>query len=74
MKYETTPAQIALGKKLKELRIKKNLTFGQTGILLGKSKGYVHYIEAGKVNLTLKNIISFSELYKCKLSQIFKGI
>ena len=71
---QTTPLQIALGEKLRELRHARQLTLEQVADKLRKGKTDVSYIERGKRNITLKNMAAFAKLYKIKLAEMFEGM
>lgn len=54
---------LEIGKKLKELRIKKGLTQTEVGKIVGKSKETIYGYENGKNSLTASTLIQLLKLY-----------
>ncbi len=55
---------IALGKKIRQERIKKNLTIEELAEILGLSPSYMGLIERGQRGISIETL--------CKLSNVFK--
>lgn len=64
----------SLGKRLRALRLERNLT--QEAVAAGAMIDPKHYqaIEAGRVNITLASLVGISVALKMKLAALFNGI
>lgn len=58
-------------KKLKEIRIKNNLTYDQMANLLHISKTFYWQIENNKRRLFYKEAIAIAQIFKMKPDEIF---
>lgn len=67
MKFETFGINVA-----KE-RIKQNMSAYELSIKLGKDPSYIHKLEAGKINISLKMIILISETLNVPIETFFKN-
>ena len=61
---------ILFGKRLKELRLEKNLTQEQFAELSGLHKNYIGMVERGERNPSLKNIEIISKTLKIRISEL----
>ena len=66
MQFETFGLNVA-----KE-RIKKNLSAYELSLRLGKDASYIHKLESGKINVSLKMIIAISENLQIDICELFK--
>ncbi|MCR4672533.1 MAG: helix-turn-helix domain-containing protein [Lachnospiraceae bacterium] len=64
---------ISLGKRLKELRIKKGLTQDQLAEMTDLSGAQISTFETGKRNVTLPNLISLAEALETSLDYLVYG-
>lgn len=63
---------IAFGKRIKELRLKKNLTQEQFAQLCGLHKNYIGMIERGERNPSLINIDIIAEAFGISISELMR--
>lgn len=61
---------ILFGKRLKELRLERNLTQEQFAELSGLHKNYIGMVERGERNPSLKNIEIISKTLKIRISEL----
>ena len=53
-------------------RIKQNLSAYELSLRLGKDPSYVNKLENGKINVSLKMIISIAEILNIPITNLFK--
>lgn len=70
-KYSRTPK--FLSKKIKEVRIKKELTQEELAEIVGVSTNYIGYIEQDKRVPSIKTADKIARALGLKLSQLFEG-
>ena len=58
--------------KLKQLRIKHNLTQQQLGELLGYKNNSICQIENGKRNMSIEKVVELAELFDISIDELFK--
>ena len=64
---------ISIGKRLKEKRIEKGFTQQNVAEKLEISDEYVSKLENGKVQISLKRLADFSEVYKTPIEYFLSG-
>lgn len=64
--------QKAFGVRLKELRIKQNLTQAELAHLGNFDRNYIGMLERGERNPSLKNLVRLSEALKIELHVMLK--
>ena len=60
------------GINLAKERQKQNISAYELSLRLGKDKSYINKVENGKINLSLKMIISISEILNIPIINLFK--
>ena len=63
---------IIFGQRIKELRLKKNLTQDQFAQLCNLHKNYIGMIERGERNPSLKNIETIARAFEMSISDLMK--
>lgn len=58
--------------KLKQLRVKHNLTQQQLGELLGYKNNSICQIENGKRNMSIEKVVELAELFDISIDELFK--
>ena len=58
--------------KLKQLRVKHNLTQQQLGELLGYKNNSICQIENGKRNMSIEKVVELAKLYDISIDELFK--
>ena len=58
--------------KLKQLRVKHNLTQQQLGELLGYKNNSICQIENGKRNMSIEKGVELAELFDISIDELFK--
>ena len=58
--------------KLKQLRVKHNLTQQQLGELLGYKNNSICQIENGKRSMSLEKMVALVELFDISIDELFK--
>ena len=58
--------------KLKQLRVKHNLTQQQLGELLGYKNNSICQIENGKRNMSIEKMVELAELFDISIDELFK--
>lgn len=53
-------------------RIKQNISAHELSLRLGKDPSYINKLENGKINVSLKMIISISEILNVPITKFFK--
>ena len=66
MKFETYGLNVA------KIRIAKNISAYELSLRLGKDPSYIHKLENGKINVSLKTIIAISEELDVSIHDFFK--
>lgn len=70
-KQERGEIQKKFGKRVAELRNKKNITQEKFSFEIGVDRTYVSYIERGKRNPSLYMLYKFAKALNVKLSDLF---
>ena len=58
--------------KLKQLRVKHNLTQQQLGELLGYKNNSICQIENGKRNMSIEKVVELAELFDISIDELFR--
>lgn len=58
--------------KLKQLRVKHNLTQQQLGELLGYKNNSICQIENGKRNMSIEKMVELAKLFDISIDELFK--
>ena len=58
--------------KLKQLRVKHNLTQQQLGQLLGYKNNSICQIENGKRNMSIEKMVELAKLFDISIDELFK--
>ena len=66
MKFETFGLNVA------KQRIKKDLSAYELSLRLGKDASYIHKLENGKINVSLKMILAICEQLEVSVVDLFK--
>ncbi len=69
---KATPTRKQLGKKLRELRKKSNLSQEELGFRAGIHRTYIGAIERGEQNISVDNIHKLAKALKVSVSELFK--
>lgn len=62
------------GKRIRELRLLKNISQEELGELAGLHRTYIGMIERGERNITLKNLEKIAKAFDMNIEEIFRGI
>lgn len=65
---------IELGKKIKQLRMKKGLSQEKFALEIGMDRTYFASVEAGKRNISICNIKKIADGLEISLSELFEGL
>ena len=65
---------VELGKKIKQLRMKKGLSQEKFALEIGMDRTYFASVEAGKRNICLCNIKKNADGLGISLSELFEGL
>ena len=65
--------QNAIGKKLKNLRLAKNLSQEQVSLTIKISRDHLSNIENGKYPINIKTLHKLCDFYEIELEQFFIG-
>ena len=65
---------VELGKKIKQLRMKKGLSQEKFALEIGKDRTYFASVEAGKRNISICNIKKIADGLEISLSELFEGL
>lgn len=57
---------------LAKIRISKNILAYELSLRLGKDASYVHKVENGKINISLKMMIKISEILETDITKFFE--
>lgn len=63
---------IALGSRIKELRLKKNMTQNKLAMLCNFEKASMSRIESGKINITIITLRRISKALDTEITAFFK--
>ncbi|MDE6667828.1 MAG: helix-turn-helix domain-containing protein [Clostridia bacterium] len=62
------------GINLAKLRIKANLSGYELSLMIGKNTTYIHKVENGKINVSLKVILQICEVLNIEPVELFKPV
>lgn len=65
---------VELGKKIKQLRMKKGLSQEKFALEIGTDRTYFASVEAGKRNISICNIKKIADGLEISLSELFEGL
>ena len=65
---------VELGKKIKQLRMKKRLSQEKFALEIGMDRTYFASVEAGKRNISICNIKKIADGLEISLSELFEGL
>lgn len=65
---------VVLGNRLKELRSKTKLSQEKFALKIGMDRTYYASVEAGKRNISIRNIKKIADGFGISLSELFKEI
>lgn len=65
---------VELGKKIKQLRMKKGLSQEKFALEIGIDRTYFASVEAGKRNISICNIKKIADGLEISLSELFEGL
>lgn len=65
---------VELGKKIKQLRMKKGLSQEKFALETGMDRTYFASVEAGKRNISICNIKKIADGLEISLSELFEGL
>ena len=65
---------VELGKKIKQLRMKKGLSQEKFALEIGMDRTYFASVEAGKRNISICNIKKIADGLEMSLSELFEGL
>ena len=65
---------VELGKKIKQLRMKKGLSQEKFAREIGMDRTYFASVEAGKRNISICNIKKIADGLEISLSELFEGL
>lgn len=66
--------QIALGKRIQNLRKQHGLSQEKFALLIGMDRTYYASVEAGKRNISIRNIQKIANGLNISLSELFDGV
>lgn len=61
------------GVDLARIRIKSNLSAYELSLRIGKDASYIHKVESGKINVSLKSILKICEVLNIEPIELFKS-
>lgn len=61
------------GVNLARIRIKSKLSAYELSLRIGKDASYIHKVESGKINVSLKSILKICEALKIEPIELFKS-
>lgn len=61
------------GVNLARIRIRSNLSAYELSLRIGKDASYIHKVESGKINVSLKSILKICEALKIEPIELFKS-
>ena len=62
------------GINLARIRIKANLSAYELSLRIGKDASYIHKVENGKINISLKMILNICEVLKIEPVELFNSL
>ena len=62
------------GINLARIRIKANLSAYELSLRIGKDASYIHKVENGKINISLKMILNICEVLKIEPVELFNSV
>lgn len=65
---------IVFGNRLRELRLATKLSQEKFALKIGMDRTYYASVEAGKRNISIRNIKKLADGFGISLSELFKGI
>ena len=65
---------VNFGNKIRELRLKLNLSQEKFALKIGMDRTYYSQVEAGKRNISLENIYKISKGFDISLEELFKNV
>lgn len=65
---------VRFGDRLKELRAQKGISQEKFALQIGMNRTYYASVEAGRRNVSLRNILKIAEGLDISLSELFKGL
>ena len=65
---------VELGKKIKQLRMKKGLSQEKFALEIGMDRTYFASVEAGKRNISICNIKKIADGLEISISELFEGL
>ena len=60
------------GSNLAKIRSAKNMSAYELSLLLGKDPSYIHKVESGKINISLKALLQLAKILEIKPSDFFE--
>lgn len=61
------------GVNLARIRIKSKLSAYELSLRIGKDASYIHKVESGKINVSLKSILKICEVLNIDPAELFKS-
>lgn len=74
MEMMASEYRIRLGKAIREVRLKRNLSQQLLASMVGTSKAHVWRIENGKVGTTIDCLLRVSEALEVRVSELTRGL
>jgi len=71
--FESNEVQISVGKQIKYIRKKNNLTQANLAHLSGMEESALKRIEAGRTNPTIKTLFKISKTLKIEFKDLFEN-
>ncbi len=63
---------IDFGVNLAKIRMKSGLSAYELSLRMGKDASYIHKVESGKINVSLKSILQICEVLNIEPIELFK--
>lgn len=64
---------VPIGRRIADIRLAHNYTQEELADCLGVSPKHISSVECGKSNLSLKNLITFCNIFHCSLDYVIFG-
>lgn len=64
---------IDFGVNLARIRVKSGLSAYELSLRIGKDASYIHKVESGKINVSLKSILDICEVLNIEPVELFKS-
>ena len=64
---------IDFGVNLARIRAKSGLSAYELSLRIGKDASYIHKVESGKINISLKSILKLCEILNIEPIELFKS-